>query len=147
MSTTKKNMPLKWYFSMKKKSRRIRIIENWHWKSEFCNFWRLLCKFKYTRPKIFLMGSLLALSIKDSPVKFVQLNLHETDLLFRYLSHHLTWHCLLIYGFPPFFPVLVCCDHKIVLHWYENQNKNNLVIMLRKSWEILGNPGKSSEIN
>ena len=24
---------------------------------------------------------------------FVQLNLHETDLLFRYLSHHLTWHC------------------------------------------------------
>ena len=24
---------------------------------------------------------------------FVQLNLHETDLSFRYLSHHLTWHC------------------------------------------------------
>ena len=23
----------------------------------------------------------------------IQLNLHETDLLFRYLSHHLTWHC------------------------------------------------------
>ena len=23
----------------------------------------------------------------------LQLNLHETDLLFRYLSHHLTWHC------------------------------------------------------
>ena len=23
----------------------------------------------------------------------VQLNLHETDLLFWYLSHHLTWHC------------------------------------------------------
>ena len=23
----------------------------------------------------------------------VLLNLHETDLLFRYLSHHLTWHC------------------------------------------------------
>jgi hypothetical protein len=25
--------------------------------------------------------------------KVVQLNLHETDLLFRYLSHHLIWHC------------------------------------------------------
>ena len=23
----------------------------------------------------------------------IQLNLHETDLLFRYLSHHLTWQC------------------------------------------------------
>ena len=26
----------------------------------------------------------------------VQLNLHVTDLLFRYLSHHLTWHCFSI---------------------------------------------------
>ena len=25
--------------------------------------------------------------------KYIQLNLHETDLLFGYLSHHLTWHC------------------------------------------------------
>ena len=33
----------------------------------------------------------------------LQLNLHETDLLFRNLSHHLTWHCLLIYGFFPRF--------------------------------------------
>ena len=66
----------------------------------------------------------------------LQLNLHETDLLFRYLSHHLTWHCLLISGV---FPVLVCCDHKIVLYWYENQNKNNSVIILRKSWEIVRN--------
>ena len=66
----------------------------------------------------------------------LQLNLHETDLLFRYLSHHLTWHCLLISGF---FPVLVCCDHKIVLHWHENQYKNNLLITLRKSWEISRN--------
>ena len=32
----------------------------------------------------------------------LQLNLHETDLLFRYLSHHVTWHCLLIYVFPTF---------------------------------------------
>ena len=27
------------------------------------------------------------------PVESVQLNLHETDLLFQYLSHHLTWQC------------------------------------------------------
>ena len=24
---------------------------------------------------------------------YIQLNLHETDLLFQYLSHHLTWQC------------------------------------------------------
>ena len=29
-------------------------------------------------------------------MSLVQLNLHETDLLFRYLSHHLTWHCFSI---------------------------------------------------
>ena len=31
----------------------------------------------------------------ESFLKFKQLqfNLHETDLLLRYLSHHLTWHC------------------------------------------------------
>ena len=29
----------------------------------------------------------------------VQLNHYETDLLFRYLSQNLTWHCLLVYGF------------------------------------------------
>ena len=47
----------------------------------------------------------------------LHLNLHETDLLFRYLSHHLTWHCLLIYGFSPFLFVaiikLFCTDMKI----------------------------------
>ena len=48
----------------------------------------------------------------------------------------MTWRYWLISGF---FPVLVCWDHKIVLHCYENQNKNNFVIMLRKSWEIVRN--------
>ena len=38
----------------------------------------------------------------------VQLNLHETDLLLRYLSHYLTLHCLLIYVFSLFLPVLAC---------------------------------------
>ena len=32
----------------------------------------------------------------------------------------------------------------IIKLFYENQNKNNLVIMLRKSWEILGNLQKSN---
>ena len=66
----------------------------------------------------------------------LQLNLHEANILFRYLSHHLTKNRLLISGL---FPVLVSCDHKIVLHWYENQNKNNLVIILYKSWETVRN--------
>ena len=39
---------------------------------------------------------------------------------------------------------LVCCDHKIVMHWYENKNRNNLVIKLCKSLEILGNLQKST---
>ena len=41
---------------------------------------------------------------------------------------------LLVDLFP--YPVLVFCDHKIVLK-YEYQNKNNLV---------MGNPGKSSDV-
>ena len=74
--------------------------------------------------------------VRKNGRKIVQLNHHETDQLFWYLSHHLTWHCLLISGF---LLVLDCCDHKIVLHWYENKNKNNLVIMLCKSWETVRN--------
>ena len=27
----------------------------------------------------------------------LQLNVHETDLQFRYLRHHLTWYCSRIY--------------------------------------------------
>ena len=27
----------------------------------------------------------------------VQFNVHETDLQFRYVSHHLTWYCSRIY--------------------------------------------------
>ena len=49
------------------------------------------------------------------------------------------WHKIVCWFmvFSPFFPVLVCCDHKIGLHQYENQSKNNLE----------GNHKKSSEIN
>ena len=55
------------------------------------------------------------------------------------------WHSIVCWFivFPPFLPVLVCCNHKIVLHWYEKQNKDNFTIMLRanhhKSWEIVRN--------
>ena len=38
---------------------------------------------------------------KKAVLKKVQLNIHETDLLFRYLSHLLTKHCLLISLFFP----------------------------------------------
>ena len=46
----------------------------------------------------------------------------------------MTTDCLLINGFSPF---LACWDHKIVLHWYDKQNKNNFVIMCCKSWWIV----------
>ena len=53
------------------------------------------------------LRSCMALILLDQIFYFIQLNLHETDLFFRYLSHHLTWHFLLISGS---FPILVCCD-------------------------------------
>ena len=54
-------------------------------------------------------GSLICLSHFPVIMKYsVQLNLHKTDLLFRYLSHHLTWHCSSIYE------DLHRYDHKIV---------------------------------
>ena len=88
-------------------------------------------------------GSLYGVKVS---IIILQLNLHVTDLLFPYLSHHLTLHCLLIYGFspPPFFPVLVCRDHKIVLHSYENKKHKQFSDHVA---QILGNPEKSSEIN
>ena len=45
------------------------------------------------------------------------------------------WHEIVCW-FPKIsqdLPVLACCDHNIVLHWYENQNKNNLVIRFAHS--------------
>ena len=63
-----------------------------------------LVKIRYMKTTTRLKIIRPLLSSKKSTCHDVQLNLHETDLLFGYLSHHLTWHCLLIYGFPPIFP-------------------------------------------
>ena len=51
----------------------------------------------------------------------VKLHLHETDLLFRYLCHHLTWHCSSISE------DLHRCDHKIVFEQF--YVPNNFVII------------------
>ena len=56
---------------------------------------------------------------------------------------YLTGHCLFM-GFSSFLLVLVWCYHKIILHWYENQNKHNLAIIACcsnhcKSREIIRN--------
>ena len=59
-----------WYCSLKKIFRKFWLIfdlKKWLWKSDFCNFWQLLCK--CTHDLIFLLGWLLALSIKEGPVK------------------------------------------------------------------------------
>ena len=62
--------------------------------------------FKLWGQKPFKVGSHY---IENKLVKYtVQLNLHETDILFWYLSHHLTWHCSSIYE------DLHRYDHKIV---------------------------------
>jgi hypothetical protein len=67
----------------------------------------------------------------------IQLNKYETDLYYLKLSQQMiTDFRLLIYDF---LLILAGCDLKIVLHWYENQNKTIL-------WSCAVNPGKSSEI-
>ena len=53
------------------------------------------------------------------------------------------WHGIVRWFmvFSPFLPVLVCCDHKIVLHWSKQKQFCDHVA------QIIVNPGKSSEIN
>ena len=76
--------------------------------------------------------SLLSLSI--------QLNLHQTNLLFRYLSHHLTWHFSSIYEDLHRYArkivfVIVAC-----LKLFRNNNKNNFASI---SVQIFANLHKS----
>ena len=81
-------MPLKWYSSMKKFYRKIRIIfdiENWLWKSAFCNFWQLLLNWPTARLKNFLRGWLLVLSLKKGLVECAKVSIKsEVILQFKY---------------------------------------------------------------
>ena len=62
-------MSLNWYCSMKKKFGKIRIIfdiENWLWKSKFCNFWQRLLNWMQD---LFFKGLVIGLKHKGSPCK------------------------------------------------------------------------------
>ena len=80
--------------------------------------------------------SIQQIKFVESFSKLIRLNLHETDLLYPYFEPSFDMALFVDFWF---LTILVCCDHKIILHWYENQNKNNLVIMFHKSWEIIRN--------
>ena len=64
------------------------------------------------------------------------------------------WHELVCWFMviSPFLPVLVCCNHKIVLHWYENKNNFALkcckfLASLRKYRNnVMSNDGSSIKI-
>ena len=84
--------------------------------------------------KLFCLGFLKAFVFKGSPLTYAD----STHFWIRLII----WHAFVCWFM--FFPRFACCDHKIVLHWCENQNKNNFVIMLCKSWRILGNLQKST---
>ena len=71
--------------------------------------------------------------------KQLQLNLHETDLLSRYLSHHFTWHCLLIYGFPQFYQFLFVEIIKLLCTDIYKKKPTTFCANSRKSWEISRN--------
>ena len=73
----------------------------------------------------------------------LQLNLHETDLLFRYLSHHLTWHCSSIsedlhrfarnlqHMNAKLFLLLFLNNFKRATPSPRNNNKNNFAFIMR----------------
>ena len=66
-----------------------RVIDQRHYSALAFNFHYIL---KSLIPKVFstFIGSLVIQLKSFFRAHLVQLNLHETDLLFRYLSHHLT---------------------------------------------------------
>ena len=52
----------------------------------------------------------------------VQLNIHQTELWFRYVSHYLTWNCLLISeDFPQFAMICANLITKLFLFWFSYQ--------------------------
>ena len=77
---------------------------------------------------------------------FLQLNLYQTDLLFWYLSHHLTWHCssisedLLNFAAYERKIVFAVISEQSKAH---NNNRNNFALICCK---FLANLCKFSEI-
>ena len=60
--------------------------------------------------------------------------------IYHFNTWAIIWHGIVHWFmfFPRFYQFLLLSS-KNVLHWHENQNKNNLLIILRKSWEIVRN--------
>ena len=59
-------------------------LRSWHWeKVRPTNWTNMYSVYLNNKVAYFVLMQVL----------MIQLNLHETDLLFQYLSHHLTWHC------------------------------------------------------
>ena len=97
---------------------------------------------------------LLSTAYQKLTAMCIQLNLHVADLLFWYLSHHLTWHCSSIsedlHNFPrnmqhfsaKLFMLLFLNNFRQAT--CRNSNKKNFAVIcckihanLRKSWQIL----------
>ena len=66
--------------------------------------------------------------------------------IYNFDTWAIIWHGVVCWfmGFSPFLPVLVCCDHKIVLHWYEISKQKQFSDHVA---QIIVNPGTLSEIN
>ena len=119
------------------------------WIFEFSNITQYLLIFKQLSLPCWQFCTLKKIKINTEYSKVRKCDTYSLismRMIYYFDTWAILWHGIACWFMvlPLFFPVLVCCDHKIVLHWYENQNKNNIVIMLRKSWEILGNIQKST---
>ena len=107
----------------------------------------------YDFHKSFFRNHLNALFLRNVKTSGLQLNLHETDLLFWYLSHHLTWHCFSISeDLHRFARNLQHMNIKLFLLLFlnnfkcatpRNNNKNNFAFIFYK---FLANLFKFSEI-
>ena len=103
----------------------------WIWK-----LWVILMKEKYV-VNVFLCLFYVCL----------QLILHETDLLFRYLSHHLKWHCSSIYEDLHRFAQIWaknCFIIVVLLNLFRNNNKNNFALI---SVQIFINTGSNDGLS
>ena len=83
---------------------------------------------------LFPLIAILKLKIKQNDFLIIMIMIHQYSLIsmrpiYYFDTWAIIWHGIVCWFmvFPPCSSV--CCDHKIVLHWYEN----NLLIMLHKS--------------